>query len=150
MSNEKAKQKILKFLSENHLATLSSLSGSGELHAAPIYCIVNDDLECFFMTSEKSQKMHNIQHRNEVLLTITNEERLITAQVRGVAKADEMPPPEYLQLLEKALIDEWKVVSTLPALAIKGEKRVVKISPQEIRLRSFGGGGMEEETMSFK
>ena len=67
---EITQQYIQKFLKENKLAVLSTVNTKGDVHAAPIYYVQNDENEFMFITPDETEKSKNIDVQKNVVLTI--------------------------------------------------------------------------------
>lgn len=145
------KQYILSFLKNKRLATLSTVNKEGLPNAAPIYFIVDDKFNFFFVTPIKTQKNINLEFQNNAVLTITDEEKKETVQVRGKAfRKDELLIETLAKLADK-LNHKLEFTISLPLLKHKNQsKTVIKIEPEEIRMRRYSEKKLEEKIIKIK
>lgn len=147
-----SKQEVLKFLGENKLGTLATVTKSGKPHADSIYYTADDNFEICFLTETGTLKYENIQHQNDVFFVVTNPEKKITAHIKGTASL--VTDKDSLKIMmERVAVmlnggDSFDTV--LPILKRDdGNLVVVKISPEAIRFSDYGGNGLREETFTF-
>jgi uncharacterized pyridoxamine 5'-phosphate oxidase family protein len=129
---------VLNYLHKNMLGVLSTVSSDGMPHAAPIYFVTSYTFEIFFITPRGTQKSMNIDHKNDVLLTVIDESKTETVQIRGSAvEAPGLLDSTLRQLAEKlhygaTFLDE------LPVLKYKDQEKIVmKVIPSEVRMRRY-------------
>lgn len=129
---------IKRFLQTNLLGVLSTVSADGLPHAAPIYFVSSFTYELYFITARGTQKCKNIEYKNDVVLTVVDDSRTETIQVRGKAvEAPDMIDNTLRQLAEKLHYGSG-FLDKLPVLKYKDQDKVVmRILPSEIRLRRY-------------
>ncbi len=150
MNQEINKAYIKNFLKNNRLAILSTVDEKGLPHAAPIYYISDEALNFFFVTPIETQKSINIDFQNEVVLTITDEQKKETVEVKGKSKKDKTLLGGIIEKLAKKLNENSKFNTNLPLLSHKNQERtVVIINPYEIRMRKYYEDRLEEKTLKL-
>ncbi|MBP9798322.1 pyridoxamine 5'-phosphate oxidase family protein [Candidatus Woesebacteria bacterium] len=141
---------ILTFLQEHKMAILSTVNESNFPDAAPIYYTVRYDFEMSFVTPEKTTKGQNIARQNHVVLTVTDEKKGETVQIRGIATASTEGLKEMYEHLGKRMNYSTSFIESLPALKHKDKvMEVVTVVPYEVRIRVYGVGIFSEKTLTF-
>lgn len=79
------KENVYKFLQSHVVGVLSTVSPDGVPYGSPIYYIVDEELNFFFVTKSGTKKSENMQENEKVALTIVAPSLPITIQVRGNA-----------------------------------------------------------------
>lgn len=149
MTQAQDREQIFTFLNQHNLGVLSTVNSKGTPDAAPVYYVIEGE-EFLFVCPEKTQKSINIDFQDEVVLTITDETKSETVQVRGKASKEKESLPKTLLSLSGRLNAGLEFITDLPLLHHKDqEKIVVRIHPQSMRLRRYRDDGMEEKTLSF-
>lgn len=139
------KKTVHTFLSQNRLAVISTVNSKNTPDAAPIYYLVDEDFNFYFITPVKTQKHRNITKNHNIVLTITNEEASETVEVKGLATESQTPLPEVLQKLAVKLNQDLQFFTTLPLLRYKDQKKVViKIKPKSIHYRKYLKASIQE------
>lgn len=142
------KKALLRFIEKNNWGVLSTVNTDGLPDAAPMYYLADQQFNCSFVVPVNSKKSKNIDHQNEVVLTVTNEERRETLQIRGKVEKKEELLIEKLKELAGRLNVNGKFVSDLPLLQHKGqEKTVLVLTPTMVRMRRYFSDRMEEEVL---
>lgn len=72
------------FLRSHDLAVLSTINEDEEIDAATIYYKIDRDNRIYFMTKSSTAKAHNLFAHSYVALTIFDEKKMSTAQVKGI------------------------------------------------------------------
>lgn len=92
----------------------------------------------------------NIKNQPEVVLTVTNESKKETFQLRGKAKEEKKLLSDILLHLTEKLNNDKNFTSTLPALNYKNQdKTVIKIKPYQIRMRKYNDNELEEKVIEI-
>ena len=78
-------QDIKKFLNTNTIGVLATADSSGQPHAATIYFTVDDELNLYFMTKEKTRKHRNIIANPKVSVAVFEPSTQTTVQIQGTA-----------------------------------------------------------------
>lgn len=139
---------ILSFLEENRLGVLSTVNAEGHPDGAAIYFIVKPDFTAYFVTPTGTQRHTNLQHMNEVVLTVINEEKRETAHIRAIASDAKDMLFEVIGNLATYLNEKsgTTVNTELPLLSYKDRpKTVIQLTPIEVGLRRFSSNHLEEE-----
>lgn len=145
---------ILTFLTENPLATLSTVNEEHEPDGASIYFVIEKDFSIYFMTKTNTEKAQNVLHNEHVALTVTHD--LTTAQITGIAhQIDEKESQgktiiNITNELSQKLNNQHTVSSVLPLTKHSGELMIIKIAPQKIDFRQYGTDGVQEKVILFK
>lgn len=139
---------ILNFLETHGMAVLSSVNAKGLPDAAPIYFIIKDNFDIFFITSTQTKKYVNLSAQKHIILTITDEKTKETAQVTGKVVEEKELLNEIFALLKERLSKE-DPSPVIPLMENSGQKTVFKIMPTEIQMRRYGKNGMEEQRITI-
>lgn len=141
---------IQDFLERNKIAILSTVNERGLPDAAPIFYVNDKHFHLFFATPVHTKKYNNLLHQNQVVLTITDELKTETLQIRGKAQMKRSYLPEMLKQLAQKLDSEDEFLTTLPILKHKGqEKVVIEVKPMMLRMRRYNQEKMEEKELIF-
>lgn len=143
------KKDILTFLKRHTTAVFSTVNKEGRPDAAPLYFVVNDDFDLFFITSDKTQKYLNISFQNETVLTVTDEQTLETVQIRGKAQENQKLLSEIVTLLAEKLTDKLDFPIIFPMLKHEGQRVVIQVKPYEIRWRKYTDDGLSEKKITL-
>lgn len=151
MPNKIEDHDIRLFLEKHFLATLSTVDEEGRAHAAPVYYLAKRTGEVLFVTPSKTRKSLNLEHHNEVVLTVTDEAKFETVQIRGRAHKDEKRLARTLgELAHRVNLDPDSPVMSLPLHKYTDQsKTVVVVKPTEIRFRKFHHNELEEVYMNL-
>lgn len=143
-------QDIWSFLDKHKLAILSTVNESNLPDAAPIYFVMGEKHDFFFITAKETQKYTDMLKQKEVVLTIVNEDTQETVQVRGIVSEQGDMVQTILQQLAEKLNYGLNFTTTLPALKYTTqEKTIMRIIPYRIRMRKYSEKGIEEKTLTF-
>ncbi|MGB4965914.1 MAG: pyridoxamine 5'-phosphate oxidase family protein [Microgenomates group bacterium] len=138
------------FLQQNLLGVLSTVTSDNIPDAAPIYFIPHASFEIYFITAASTQKVKNINHANDVVLTIMNKDLTETVRVCGKAEITDNDATKSLGELARSLQYKENFLEALPVLKYKGQKKlVVKIVPTEIRIRQYTEYSFVEKKFDF-
>jgi len=144
------KKDILDFLNQHNLAVLSTVNKDGLPDAAPIYFLVENTFDIFFITPTKTQKNINVHLVHDVALTVVDEKNRATVQIRGTTEEHKEVLLDVLMRLGKKIDDGSDFVRTLPFFQHKDQsKTVIRIRPTEIRMRKYSDHGMEEKQIDI-
>lgn len=137
-------------LMKQSLAVLSTVSPEGLPDAAPIYYIATFAHEIYFVTPVKTQKNTNLTHQKNVILTIVDPTLTETIRVRGVTEEHPEMLDDILQKLAEKLHYGATFLQSLPVLKYKDQaKTVIKVIPNDIRLRRYTEYSFTEKTIEF-
>jgi uncharacterized protein YhbP (UPF0306 family) len=143
-------QYISNFLNKNTLAVVSTVDKEGRPHAAPVFYVMDENFDFFFITPVKTRKNINLDHQQELIMTVTDEENRETVQIRGLAHRDEGLLQSTLKRLSKKLSHDLEFVATLPLLQHKNQhKTVVIVRPSDIRFRKYHEDRLEEKKVKI-
>lgn len=135
------------FIAQYPLGVMATINDTGEPETAGVYCILDDDMNLYFLSASKTRKLNNIEKRPGLSITFMDEHGMKTMQVQGkgtvlatpVAAIEFEAVPQHIidALLDihVAKRDSW------PTPAFKtggGTQYFVKISPTWMRLADFG------------
>ena len=117
----------LRFVTERHLATLSTLSANGSIHAVPVGFTVHDGT-AFVITSRASQKVLNVRRSGHATL----------CQVEGAG---------WITLIGRAQILEDPVSVALAVSRYAARYRQPRVNPERVAIaidiqRMLGSGGL--------
>jgi len=141
---------ILTFLQENKMAILSTVNEKGYPDAAPIYYVVKYNFQMSFVTALETAKSKNIVKNNNVVLTVTNEEKGETVFIRGIATVSTEGLEKMYEKLAKRMNYSTGFIESLPAFKHKNKvMHVVTVVPSEIRMRVYGVGYFSEKLLTL-
>lgn len=141
---------ILTFLQEHTMAILSTVNENNFPDAAPIYYSIRYNFELSFVTPENTVKRNNMARQSHVVLTVTDEKKCETIQIRGIATIRTEGLEEMYELLGKKMNYSTSFIESLPALKHKDKvMEVVTVVPYEIRIRVYGVGVFSEKILTF-
>lgn len=132
------KEEILKFLQNQHIATLATVTKDNRPHAAVILYAVDQDLNLYFATHKKTEKIDNVKQNNKVSLTIWKHKEL-SVQIEGEGE-EVTDSQECSKILEVLAVSASKENSDFypPILRIKGQDYAIyKIKPTRCRYLDF-------------
>jgi len=117
----------LRFVTERHLATLSTLSANGSIHAVPVGFTVHDGT-AFVITSRTSQKVLNVRRSGHATL----------CQVEGAG---------WITLIGRAQILEDPASVALAVSRYAARYRQPRVNPERVAIaidiqRMLGSGGL--------
>lgn len=117
----------LRFVTERHLATLSTLSANGSIHAVPVGFTVHDGT-AFVITSRVSQKVLNVRRSGHATL----------CQVEGAG---------WITLIGRAQILEDPASVALAVSRYAARYRQPRVNPERVAIaidiqRMLGSGGL--------
>jgi len=117
----------LRFVTERHLATLSTLSANGSIHAVPVGFTVHDGT-AFVITSRTSQKVLNVRRSGHATL----------CQVEGAG---------WITLIGSARILEDPASVALAVSRYAARYRQPRVNPERVAIaidiqRMLGSGGL--------
>lgn len=115
------KIKAWKFLENNHLGILATVSEENSPNATAIYYVTEDTFQLYFATSKDSKKYQNILKNNKVVLVVTEEPTKVL-QIEGEARVIEDYAKKgfiidhYLEIAKKSNPDyaNWPPLLKLP------------------------------------
>ena len=80
------RRRIYRFLRDNPVGTLSTVSPDGAPHGTVISFAITNDMQLTFVTKPKTTKVVNIQHNNKVSLVVFQPKTCTTCLVDGIVK----------------------------------------------------------------
>lgn len=83
--NTDSAQKAMKFLRENRLGVLTTVSPENTPQSALVYYVFDENFRLFILTIKESQKIANISKNNKVSFVVANEVPPIEIQIEGSA-----------------------------------------------------------------
>lgn len=85
-TNSETYNKILDYIDNNSIATLSTINIDGSPHGAAVYVCADDSRRVvYFLTKTGTRKYKNLSERNQVSLTIVNPSENSSLQANGRA-----------------------------------------------------------------
>lgn len=152
------KEEILDFLNNQRLATVATVKESGLPDAASVYYVVNEDGDLFFLTRKETGKFKNIQQSGEVVVVVTDREKLETVKIQGKA----VPMIGDFSIIEKVVTrlatarsgfsaEAGEFIADLdkllPLLKRHEEGGIVaiRVVPYKVRISRYATESLEEE-----
>lgn len=143
MADSEAYFKIMNYIKQNPLATLSTVNDDGTPHGAVVYvCGLSNQTVCF-ITKNLTQKYINITERPTVCITIGNDKDNSTLQLTGQASV--VSDAELMDtILKKITQIHARMAEWLPPLAKlrAGNYAVIAVKITSGRLGEFKGLGI--------
>ncbi len=131
--------KIIKFLENHHVGVLATADNKAAPHAATIYFVVDDDLNFFFVTKEKTQKHKNLQENPHVALAVYEAKSQSTVQVQGKAEFIK-DVNKFMEIFKKLLkINSATSDSDRPPVSklFAGDYFMYRLHPDKVRLAEY-------------
>ena len=130
---ESDKEKVLAALRRNRIASMATVTVDGQPQAVTILYVVDDDLNLYFVTREKSRKVANLDANGQVAMSIGLEPPMnVQLEGRAVRVEDELMRTEKMAELANVgadLKDLWP-----PILRVGQEGYVLyQVIPKKIR-----------------
>lgn len=142
-----AYSKILSYIDQHPIATISTINSDGSPHGAVVYaCADNHNPIVYFITKQETRKYKNLQNHSSVSITIVNPADNSTLQAEGRAFTVQHPSTIDAVMKKIARIhtsaNEW-----LPPIAKlrAGAYEVVGIELSYVRLAEFQGMAIGSE-----
>ena len=141
-------RRIFNFLSEHHTGVLSSITPGGEPHGVVMYYAIDDNFTIHVLTKVGTRKHDNLIHNSHVMLTVHDVDKLMTAQITGVAT--ERSGNENIERTAKAVFGHLTLGNEGPPPIMKlqvGAFTTFEIKPVQIRMASYARpmvGGYKE------
>jgi general stress protein 26 len=143
-------QKIIQLLETTSYGVMSTVSKSGELHAALIYFVVKDDLGVYFML-RAGTTYDNIRQNKNVILMIYEQKSQTVLNLRGTCS--EHIDNDTVNKISNQIIEMYK--SKNPHMSvpyIKNRKilfKVFELYPEHINVATFKKKGIYEQNEIF-
>ncbi len=139
--DKSAYSKILAYIDQHPIATISTVDSNGSPHGAVVYvCVDNHNPVVYFITKQETRKYKNLQDRSSVSVTIVNpvDNSTLQADGRAFTVQDAIIVNMVMEKIARNHISarEW-----LPPIAKlrAGAYEVVGIELSRARLAEFQG-----------
>ncbi|HEX7632902.1 MAG TPA: pyridoxamine 5'-phosphate oxidase family protein [Candidatus Saccharimonadales bacterium] len=133
-------EKVHDFMRHHPMGVLSTVSGDGTPWGSAIYYVVDEDLNCYFVTRGGTQKYKNLETSPEVALTIVDSATQTTVQLIG--KVTPLPVQEYFDIFfdKFAKLRPQEDLSWAPPIEKihKGNFMPLKITPSHLQYANYG------------
>lgn len=93
------KEEAKKFLQNNYLASVATVSPDGEPQVAIVIYCLDDEFNLYFATRKHTRKSVNLENNGKIGIAVGGDHAPITAQMQGRAETS----PEYLEEFTKRL-----------------------------------------------
>jgi general stress protein 26 len=142
---ESDKEKVLAALRRNRIASMATVTADGQPQAVTILYVVDDDLNLYFVTREKSRKVANLDANGMVAMSIGLEPPMnVQLEGRAVRVDDELVRADKMAELAHAgadLEDLWP-----PILRVGKEGYVLyKVMPEKVRALDLSDHNISSE-----
>ncbi len=111
---KKIRARALEFLKDHRTMVVSSISDSGNLHAATVYFVVDDNFHLYFMTLSGSSKCENLRANGKVAFVVGTGPEVITIQGGGIAEyMEEKRGKVFYELIKRAALTtpwQWPIL----------------------------------------
>ncbi len=140
---------VMTYLQEHPFVTLSTVTPGNEPDASAMYCYADETLTLYMVTSEKTQKVANIQHQPSVVVTASSERKQSVMEIAGHATIHVKDAPEVLKQLIEVVSKRVKTGGSLPLLKHTHQgKVVIAIKSNKILLREYAGDELLERQLN--
>ena len=132
-------QRIYRFLDEQHLGVLSTVTPNNDPHGAVIYYAIEDDFTVWFLTKTRTRKSDNLLHNNHVMLTVCEPATQAVVQVLGIAIQHPTGPAVNRvsnEIFKKMLDEEANQLPPIVKLQA-GAFTTFEIKPVQIRMAVY-------------
>lgn len=136
------RKKAYQYLLTNRAAALATVDKKGTPHVATIFFIPRKNLSLYFITKTTGRKFQNLMGKPRVAMAITDEKKLTTIQLTGIAER-----VTNVKLEQEILQDLWlfrhrNLNWPIPPLKLyetgeAEELAVIKVKPSEMTYASF-------------
>lgn len=133
------KETVKSFLQRNPLATLITLGGD-QPHATPMFVHVDDNLHCWCVTKEGTQKYENILENPNVIVSFVDRDSVTTGEVVGRARVvlAGAEVAAAITKLQTIMSDEHAGYWLPPVAKLDGSQHVViEVVPSTITLVDY-------------
>jgi len=133
------KPEIAKFLSKHQVGVLATADDEGQPHAATIYFVIDEEIDVYFMTKEKTSKYRNLQQNPKVALAVFEPASQSTVQIVGTA-TEVTDSAQANEVFGRILtITRGTSVSNVPPISKlnAGEYKCFCIKPLTVRLAEY-------------
>lgn len=141
LNGTKTKEELYSYMVTLATAVLSTVSPDGKPHAAIIYFIPDEALNCYFITKSDTRKSQNLEKNAQAALTIIDTGSAKTIQATG--KVEEIEGSEmYRKIIEKISEENAKNNGffwppPLSKLDSRGDLILYKFTPDWLRFADF-------------
>ena len=136
------KQVAYDFISTNRLAALATTDNKGVPHVAPVYCVVDIELNIYFSTRIEGRKFVNLEECPIVAMTFIDEKNIATIQLTGSSERIQDMEIEQSVMRDLARLRYQDPNWPVPTLRLfdKGytnELAIIKVIPAEMTFANF-------------
>lgn len=138
LSTGKPDEATLKFLKAHSVAAIATVGNDGKPSVATIYYTSLKPPEILFITKSETIKFVNMRKKADVALAISDEDSLMTLQLKGLAA--EIREPEIIDKVFDDITNKSVHPAYWPPPIIKmkqGNFVVVSIVPTEMKLSDY-------------
>lgn len=136
---EQSRDKINDFLKGSRVGVLATADKKATPHAAAIYFVVDEELNFFFVTKEKTIKHKNLQENPHVSLAVYDAKVQTTLRVEGKAAVIENVN-QFMELFNKLLkvsLDTGDSPRPPVSKLFAGDYYMYKLEPKQVRLAEY-------------
>lgn len=134
---------VFEFMQAAHLGVLSTVDQHGKPWGSAIYFVVDEDLNCYFVTRTGTSKYKNLKGQPHVALTVVDAEAQTTVQLAG--KVSKLHADQYHDIIFGKLAQirnkhqGRKDLNWAPPIEKihKGEYMALKITPATVQYADF-------------
>lgn len=133
------KPRIAEFLNKNRVGVLATTSSDGYPHAATMYFTVDEDLNIYFVTKEKTTKYRNLTQNPNAAFVVHEPMSQSTVQVSGTV-AEVTDIAQLNQVFRNILeVTAGTSESNVPPVSkiVGGDYKCFKLTPKTLRLAEY-------------
>ena len=116
MTNFKeAEREALEFLrSKNDVGVVATIDGSGGPFASPVYYVMGEGFNVFFLTSKNTNKAQNLERNSKVAFSVGTGPEYASVMIRGLASSADSAEqnrvlPLFQEKMQKTNGADWPV-----------------------------------------
>lgn len=127
------------FIANHEVAVLSTIDRNGNIDGATVYYCTFGEGIIHLITKGGTQKMHNIFANPQVALTITDEQKLRTLQLHGIAKIESNTDTKKMVFATIVRERDYEGEKRLPPVTQLHEESfmVIKVIPTTVKYRDY-------------
>lgn len=150
---EKRKPLILGFFRQHPLAVVSTVSQEGVPNSSCVYQWIDEDLTTYFVTTDQTRKINNIQAGSKVSVLAYDENVLISSQIHGIAEllSADGENEKITNEIRNIIVSRKSGYFAPPIEQLPGEKYVlVKVKPLAANFANYSASSDSEVPATFE
>lgn len=136
---KKSYEKAVEFLTQQQMGILSTISEDNKPWGSAVNFVIDDDLNFYFLTRERTYKYKNIETNPEVAFTVADEEAQVTVQLQGTIS--KVPTKDVMDVVYKKLArnrPRGDFYWVPPVIKVReGDYMVLRITPSKLNYADY-------------